>query len=109
VHAVAETGRRRSAALMLALSACTPTAWCATHTVLIEGMRFRPAMLTVQRGDRVVWVNRDVVPHTATARGAFDSAPIAPGASWGITLKRAGHHEVVCTLHPTMKAGLVVK
>jgi plastocyanin len=105
VGAVAEA----RAALLLALWALAPTAWSATHTVLIEGMRFRPAVLTVQRGDRVVWVNRDVVPHTATARGAFDSAAIAPGARWGVTLKRAGSHEIVCTLHPTMKASLVVK
>ena len=99
----------RSVVLALALSACVPAARCETHTVVIEGMRFQPAALTVKRGDRVVWVNRDVVPHTATADKAFDSAAIAPGSSWGITLRKPGRHEVVCTMHPTMKASLVVK
>lgn len=100
---------RRGLALVLAFGALAPAAWATTHTIVIEGMRFQPAALTVKRGDRVVWVNRDVVPHTATASGAVDSPAIAPGASWGATLARRGHHEIVCTLHPTMKASLDVK
>ena len=36
-----------------------------THTVTIDGFRFQPERLTVARGDRIVWVNKDVVPHTA--------------------------------------------
>ncbi len=97
---------RAIAALLLAW---VPAAWCATHTVVIEGMRFQPAELAVKRGDRVVWVNRDVVPHTATAGRAFDSPPIAPGASWTTTLKRHGRHDYRCSLHPMMKASLVVQ
>ena len=30
-------------------------------------MAFHPEVLEVQRGDTVVWINRDIVPHTATA------------------------------------------
>lgn len=95
-----------SVALLLAWA---PAAWCATHTIVIEGMRFQPAELVVKRGDRVVWVNQDVVPHTATAAKGFDSATIAPGASWSTTLKQSGRHDYLCTLHPMMKARLVVK
>ena len=48
-----------------------------THTVTIEGMRFQPEMLTVERGDTIVWVNKDIVPHTATSTsGGFDSKDI---------------------------------
>lgn len=106
---VAEPTLRCAWALALMLALAVPAAWAATHTVVIEDMRFQPAALTVKRGDRVVWVNRDVVPHTATASGIVDSPAIAPGASWGTTLARRGHHEIVCTLHPTMKASLDVK
>lgn len=93
----------------LALLACAPAARCATHTIVIEGMRFQPAELVVKRGDRVVWVNRDVVPHTATAGRTFDSAAIAPGATWAATLKQPGRHDYVCTMHPMMKARLTVQ
>ena len=56
----------------------------AEHVVTIEGMRFVPATLAVRRGDRVTWVNKDLVPHTATAQSkAFDSGAIAAGASDG--------------------------
>lgn len=100
----------RGAALALALLAGGPAAWAATHTVIIEGMQFQPSALTVKRGDRVVWVNHDVVPHTATAAGqVFGSPAIAPGASWVATVNKPGRHDYVCTLHPTMKASLVVK
>ena len=107
--AVAEALRRLALAALLAGALPSTSAWCATHTIVIDGMRFQPATLAVRRGDRVVWVNRDLVPHTATARQVFDSGPIAPGASRAVTMTQAGRHDYVCTLHPTMKASLVVK
>ena len=36
------------------------------HVVEIRGMAFHPEALEVRRGDTVVWINRDMVPHTAT-------------------------------------------
>ena len=75
--------------------------------VTIEGMRFEPETLTVQRGERVVWVNKDLVPHTVTS-AAFDSRVIAPNGSWSFVAKKPGRYEYVCKLHPTMKATLIV-
>ena len=52
-------------------------------TVTIDASRFEPEQLTVQAGDTVVWVNKDLVAHTATSQmGDFDSGLIAPGKSW---------------------------
>jgi plastocyanin len=92
-------------------AACALPGPCAaaTHTVKIEGMRFVPATLTVRRGDRVTWQNRDVVPHTATAKGRFDSGNIAAGTNWSRAMKKAGRYEYVCTFHPGMKAVVVVQ
>ena len=92
-------------------AACVPAgpAAAATHTVKIEGMQFVPATLTVKRGDRIVWRNEDVVPHTATAKGTFDSGNIATGRSWSHSMNKAGRHEYVCTFHPGMKAVVVVQ
>ena len=82
-----------------------------THRVSIEAMRFNPETLIVAPGDRVVWENQDLVPHTATAAGAqaFDSRTIAPGASWSRVFPTSGRFAYVCTLHPTMKATLTVR
>jgi plastocyanin len=79
-----------------------------THTIVMEGVGFQPADLTVAVGDSVVWENKDPFPHTATSKGAFDSTEIAAGKSWQFTPTAAGDFPYVCTYHPTMKATLRV-
>lgn len=55
-----------------------------THTVVISGMKFHPVGLTVNKGDTVVWVNKDLVTHNITAYpdSQWTSGPITSGASW---------------------------
>src|SRR5262249_52561574 len=103
--------RRRAAALMALVVLGTGPAGAApaAHTIVIENMQFSPAALTVKRGDRVVWVNKDLVSHTATAAKAFDSHDIAPTRSWTYVARKPGRYAYVCTLHPVMKASLTVK
>jgi plastocyanin len=81
-----------------------------THTVIIEGTRFQPETLTVRAGDTVVWVNKDLFPHSATASNAtFNSEVIAAGASWRYVARKKGEFAYTCVFHPTMTAALVVK
>jgi plastocyanin len=80
-----------------------------THTVKIESMRFQPQTLTVNAGDTILWVNNDLVPHTATSTSAFDSALIDVGRRWQFIPSGRGTFEYVCTFHPTMKGTLHVK
>ena len=81
-----------------------------THTVTIADMRFQPEMLTVAAGDTVVWVNNDLVPHTATSEaGGFDSKTIPADKSWRYTVRTKGDLVYLCTFHPSMKATLRVK
>jgi plastocyanin len=98
---------RRAALLLAPMLPCL--AWADTHTVRIEGMQFVPATITAHAGDRIVWRNEDLVPHTATARGRFDSGAIAPGRSWEHEVPPPGRYDYVCTFHPGMKATLVVQ
>ena len=81
-----------------------------THTVTMENMRFQPQSLTVAPGDTVVWVNKDLVPHTATSKaGGFDSQIIPAEKSWRFTARKKGEFAYVCTFHPTMTAMLRVE
>jgi plastocyanin len=81
-----------------------------THTIVIADMKFVPETLTVRSGDTVVWVNKDFFPHTATAKDrSFDSLDIATNKSWKYMAAKKGAFRYFCTLHPTMKATLVVK
>jgi plastocyanin len=80
-----------------------------THTVTIDATRYQPARLTVHVGDTIVWVNKDLIPHTATAKaGTFDSKVVAPGASWRVTVKAKGATDYACLFHPTMTGRLEV-
>ena len=81
-----------------------------THTVEIEAMKFSPATLEVKAGDTVIWKNKDAFPHNATAENkGFRSADIQSGQSWKFKAANKGVFPYVCTLHPGMKAVLIVK
>jgi plastocyanin len=95
---------------LLPIAAATKAAETpATHTVVIEDLKYTPETLEVKRGDVVVWVNKDPFPHTATAKGVFDSQSIATGQSWKFTASKAGEYRYLCTFHPNMKAVLKVE
>jgi plastocyanin len=82
----------------------------ATHTVVIENLQYSPAELHVQRGERIVWVNKDLFPHTVTAAShVFDSGSIAANSSWTYVASKAGEYAYGCTFHPTMKGILKVQ
>jgi plastocyanin len=80
------------------------------QVITIEGIGFKPENLTVQRGDRVQWINKDLVPHTATATGGpFDSKVIAADGSWTWVASESGTFAYVCSFHPMMKGTLTVR
>ena len=76
----------------------------------IEGMEFHPPVMTVRRGERITWVNKDFFPHTVTSdRKGFDSGDIAPNGRWSLVATTAGDFAYSCRLHPTMRARLNVR
>lgn len=92
--------------LMLLATANAPS----THTIEIRGMEFHPAVLTVAVGDTIVWINRDIVPHTATARGRtmWDTGQLLQGQTGRYIARGRGTARYACTLHPTMRGTLIV-
>jgi plastocyanin len=82
-----------------------------THTVEIRGMAFHPDTVVVAPGDTVDWINRDIVPHTATAVAdpRWDTGQLARDAEGRYVPRRAGVLDYICTLHPMMRATLIVK
>jgi plastocyanin len=79
-------------------------------TITIAGMAFSPATASVRAGSAVRWHNADTITHTATDNGgAFDTGPIAPGATSGaVTLNTAGTFPYHCSIHPSMVGTLDV-
>ncbi len=81
-----------------------------SNAVVIQGFAFNPSPMTVAKGASVTWTNNDKVTHTATADdGSWDTGNIAPGASKSLTFANAGTFAYHCTVHPMMKATLVVQ
>lgn len=96
--------------MVLSLATTTLHAEAKVHTVVIEAMRYTPEVIEVNVGDTVIWKNLDAFPHTATAEDrSFNSAEIASGGTWKFVARRKGVFPYVCTLHPTMKAKLLVR
>lgn len=105
------------ACVMLALGvfcslgrAATPPA-AVTRTVTIAGLKFSPSSVTIHLGDRVVFKNEDIMPHSATAKDppGFDSDIIKAGESWSVAPERAGTIKYACKFHPLMEGTIVVE
>jgi plastocyanin len=77
------------------------------NAVSIKSFAYHPATLTVARGTRVTFTNRDDANHTATASG-FDSGTVAPGKSRAVVLRKAGTFAYTCRFHPFMHGTLKV-
>ena len=80
-----------------------------TVEVVIEHFAFAPSSVDVAPGDTVVFINRDITPHTATAvDGSWTTADIAGGKSERFVVRVAGTGAYFCRYHPVMKGQLVI-
>lgn len=95
------------AAILAASCGSKPKHEFRTYQVEIRGMQFVPATLKLEVGDIVMWTNQDIVPHTVTAAGWFDSGPLLPHQQWSYVAERPIEYDYVCTFHPTMKGRIV--
>lgn len=92
----------------LAFAAALPAA-AAAYTVVVENMKFGPVPADLHVGDVITWQNKDVVPHTATARDKSFDIPLKGHGEGTLTLAKAGTFAFFCKYHPAMVGELVVK
>ena len=94
-------------ALLLAMSpaAAAPR----TYQVTIDKLKFGPLPSQLHKGDRIIWVNRDFLRHTATAANRSFDVDLPAGAKGVTVLKTSGKIPFVCRFHPGMRGVLVVK
>ena len=95
-------------ALMLLVAA--PQARAAAATIVIKNFDFAPMTLTVPVGTSVTWKNMDEEPHTVTSvDGAFKSGAIDGDESYTFKFDKPGAYKYVCSIHPKMRAVIIVK
>ena len=91
--------------IMVLAAACSADAdMPETHIVEMQGLTFVPATVEAKVGDTVLWINTDVMPHTATAAdGAWDSGMMEVDDEWSLLIEEAGEMNFICTYHPGME------
>lgn len=103
---------RTAAALVAAVMATVhlPTAQAGQrqsveHVVVITEFKFVPATLRVHPGDTIKWINRDLAPHTATAKNkSWDTSRLNRGQSQTLRVERDMVTDYYCRFHPGMVA-----
>lgn len=84
----------------------------ALHEVVIDNFAFGPDTLTVPRGTKVTWTNKDDDPHTVVSDGdprLFKSPALDTDESFAFTFNEAGTFKYFCTIHPRMQATVIVQ
>ena len=78
-------------------------------TVTIQLMKFNPAVLQVNKGDTVIWINKGMVAHTVKSYqdNKFYSDTLQPDKTWKLLVKDSATY--YCTIHPTMQGKLIFK
>lgn len=79
------------------------------YTIEIAQMKFIPAEITVHKGDKVTFVNHDIVTHDITddPGKTWTSSPLPADESWSMTVTQSSNY--YCTLHPVMKGKIIVE
>ena len=87
---------------------CAVPARAETITIEMKDLVVTPAEITAKVGDTIVWENRDVFAHTATATDKSFDVMLPPKKSGSLTVTKAGTFDYFCKFHPNMKAKLTV-
>lgn len=73
----------------------------------IENFAYAAPDMAIRPGDTVVFVNRDLAPHTATANdGSWDTGLLKQGESFELTITAKTAADYFCRFHPAMTAAL---
>lgn len=79
------------------------------YTVEIAQMKFIPAAIKVKKGDQIVFINRDMVPHDVTEMTGkkWTSSVLQPGEYWTLVANESSDY--YCSIHTVMKGKVIVE
>lgn len=83
-------------------------------TAEIKDFAFTPTTITVKKGAKVTWTNKDTVQHNVISDDnsqskGLSSELLAQGESYSFTFTEAGTYSYHCGPHPSMTGTVVVK
>jgi len=112
VTGIAGCSQRPVASIATQPADATPSTRPFEQQVTIDNFNFNPQVVTVARGTKVTWVNRDDVPHTATSSDSppkFKSKALDTDDRFSFVFTQPGVYPYFCAVHPKMTAKIVVK
>ena len=80
--------------------------------ISVDNFTFSPPLLTVAAGTRVIWTNRDDIPHTVVGTNdprTLRSPPLDTDDTFAFTFAQPGTCRYFCSLHPHMQGTVVVR
>lgn len=79
-------------------------------SVSIKGFKFVPSDLNIKVGDTIVWTNEDSAPHTVeSSDGVLKSDELSKGDTYQYKFTKAGKHDYICGIHPSMHGSVTVQ
>lgn len=79
------------------------------NEVWIQNYTYSPSTITVSSNTTIKWTNKDAVDHTVTSDSSiFDSGSISTSGTFSYTFTTPGTYPYHCTIHPYMKATVIV-
>jgi plastocyanin len=97
-----------AAAVLVLPPASVAAAAPRVHTIVIDKMKFGPVPAGIRSGDTILWVNKDFLKHTATARDKSFNLELPPRTSGKSVIRHSGKIAFYCIYHPGMTGSLSV-
>ena len=97
----------------LAVSAAVSSATMTAHVRIVENTstgkyRYKPTLITVHKGDKLVWNNKSDAPHTVTFNNGSYNKTVQPGGAISRVFKKTGTFKYHCNFHTYMKGTVTV-
>ena len=78
--------------------------------VKIDNFVFNPTVIVVKAGTKVVWTNKDDIPHTVDSTdGKFKSNALDTEDKFEFNFTAPGEYPFFCRMHPKMTGKVVVQ
>ena len=79
--------------------------------VKIKDYVFDPAIITINKGDSILWTNKDNANHQliSDSGNEIQSITIATEGTYTRKFALAGNYSYHCSIHPSMKGTVIVK
>lgn len=86
------------------------TSYSSYNTVIIKDNMFNPDVLTIKKGETVMWANNDSYDHTVTGmKSEFVSGPLGSGGTFTHVFNESGAYQYRCNIHTYMTGEIIVQ